>query len=271
MFKKFASIALAALMITGTAAVSASAAENEEAVAAAEDSSAVAAADESAVGADAESDTGADSKIYFEAPSFWQNYKDIRIYLYNADTGEVSIKWNSKKGLMKDEGNGKWSFDLAAKGYTVSGATYACIFLTNTETQTCDIFIGDDCIGDTAYCTGENNLIENTVDSNKKSYEVKWRKADPNKYGVPLAITSIGNIVGSALRPGQTKYDLFAAFLDKNAGAQGIDNAKQYKKGKNDQQIIDETATALGLGIEDVKKAIKEKGRSDLKWAESKA
>ncbi len=266
MFKKLVSIALAAMMISATAAV-ASAAETDEAVAAA-DESAVAAADESAVGAEAVSDAGADSKIYFEVPSFWGNWKDIRLYLYNADSGDVMIPWNSKKGLMKDEKNGTWSFDLAKAGHTFkSGTNYACIFLTNTETQTCDIFIGNPCLGDTAYCTGENNKIENTVDSNKKSFEVKWKKADPNKYGVPLAITSIGNIVGSALKEGQSKYDLFVQFL-KDKGTQGIDNALKYN-GKSAQQTIDDTAKILGLGTEDIKKAIKESGRTDLKWEES--
>lgn len=266
MFKKLASIALAALMVTGTAAI-VSAAETEEAVGAA-DQSAVAAADESEVGASADSNTGADSKIYFEVPSFWHNFKDIRLYLYEVG-GDVLIPWNSKKGKMTDEKNGKWSFDLAAKGYTFSDSkTYACIFLTNAEAQTCDLFIGNPCIGDTAYCTGENNKIENTEDSNKKSWEVKWRNADPNRWGVPLAVTSIGNIVGSALPAGTSKYDLFLSFL-KDTGKKGVNNAIKFN-GKSVQETIDDAAKKLGLGIEDVKKALKECGQT-YDWDESKS
>ena len=269
MFKKLASVALAALMVTGTAAISANAAVTEEAVAAV-DESAVAAADDSAVGADAASDTGADPKVYFEVPSFWQNFKDIRIYLYKTDSGDVMIPWNSKKGKMTDEKNGKWSFDLAKKGYTLDSKTnYACIFLTDNETQTCDIFIGNPCLGDTAYCTGENNKIENTADSHKKNYEVKWKNADASRWGVPLSITSIGNVVGSALGEGQTKYGIFVKFL-KDKGTSGIDNALNFN-GKTAQKTIDDTAKILGLKLDDVKKAIKESGRTDLKWDESKS
>ena len=264
MFKKLASIALAALMVTGTAAI-ASAAETEEAVGAA-DQSAVAAADESEVGASADSETGADSKIYFEAPSFWNNYKDIRLYLYEVG-GDVLIPWNSKKGKMTDEKNGKWSFDMS-KFPMSDSKTYACIFLTNTEAQTCDLFIGNPCLGDTAYCTGENNKIENTEDSNKKSWEVKWRTADPNRWGVPLAITSIGNIVGYALPAGQSKYDLFLTFL-KDTGKKGVNNAIKFNH-KSVQQTIDDAAKILELGKEDVKKALAECGQK-YDWDESKS
>lgn len=264
MFKKLASIALAALMVTGTAAI-ASAAETEEVVGAA-DNSAVAAADESEVGASADSETGADSKIYFEVPSFWNNYKDIRLYLYEVG-GDVLIPWNSKKGKMTDEKNGKWSFDMS-KFPMSDSKTYACIFLTNTEAQTCDLFIGNPCLGDTAYCTGENNKIENTEDSNKKSWEVKWRNADSSRWGVPLAITSIGNIVGSALPAGQSKYDLFLTFL-KDTGKKGVNNAIKFN-GKSVQQTIDDAAEILGLGVEDVKKALSECGQK-YDWDESKS
>ena len=135
--------------------------------------------DESAVGAESEVDTGYDSKIYFEVPSFWKNYNDIRMYLYNMDTGDVMIPWNSKKGKMTDEGNGKWSIDLAAKGHTFNdNENYACIFLTNDEAQTCDLLINNPCLGDSAYCPGENDKVENAVDPNKKSWNVKWRNGD---------------------------------------------------------------------------------------------
>ena len=132
MFKKLASIALAALMVTGTASI-ANAAVAEEAVAAPAEEAVVGANDDSAVGANAGSDTGAGSKIYFEVPSFWNNYQDIRIYLYEVG-GDPIIKWNSKKGKMTDEGGNKVSFDMSK--YPMSDSkNYACIFLTNTEAR----------------------------------------------------------------------------------------------------------------------------------------
>ena len=79
MFKKIASIAIAAMMLCSTAAIAASAAESDEAVAAADDSSAVAAADDSAVGAENGSEaTGAGSEVSFQVPSDWKNFKKSR-------------------------------------------------------------------------------------------------------------------------------------------------------------------------------------------------
>ena len=263
MFKKLASIVLAAMMIGSTAIVAASAAESTDAVAA-EDSSAVGADDSSAVGAEGSESTGADSKVYFDVSSMgWNNYKSIMIYLYEHN-GDVLIQWQSKKGRMTDEGNGKYSFDLAAKGYPLdAGKEYACIFLADTGVQTCDLMIGPECYGDTAVGTGEK--IENTEDSNKKSDGVKWTN-NSAKYDIPLGITSIGNIVGKSLWKGDTKYSLFVAFL-KDTGKKGIDNAVKFN-GKTVQQTIDDTAKTLGLGTEDIKKAIKESGRT-LDWKEA--
>ena len=205
-----------------------------------------------------ESASGSDSKIYFKAPSFWNNYWDIRLYLYEVG-GDVIIKWNSKRGKMTNEGGGLWSFDMSA--YPMSDSkNYACIFLTNSELQTCDLLIGNPCLGDTAYCTGENDKLENTVDSQKMKWRVKWKNADPNRWGVPLDITSVGNVVGDVLIPGQSKYDLFLTFL-KDKGKRGLDNAIKFN-GKSKQQTIDHTAIMLGLSINEVKKAVRESGRS---------
>ena len=260
MFKKIASIALAAMMI-GSTAVVVGAAEKEEAVAAADDSSAVAAADESAVGADEGSEaTGAGSKIYFDASSSgWNNYKKIYFYLYDHANGEI-ITWGSKKGMMTDEGSGIWSFDLSDKGITI-GTDYGCIFTGDWNMQTCDLILGPDSVGDTAYCTG--NKVENNVDSNKKSDEVKWKSG---KYGNPKCVTSIGNVIGDAYWSTDTAYSVLVKFLS-STGKDGIDNAKNFT-GKTDQQVIDDTAKALGLSDEEVTKAIAESGRT-FDWKSS--
>lgn len=257
MFKKIASIALAAMMI-GSTAVVVGAAEKEEGVAAADDSSAVAAADESAVGADEGSEaTGAGSKIYFDANSTgWNNYKKIYFYLYDHANGEI-ITWGSKKGMMTDEGGGIWSYDLADKGLSL-GTDYGCIFSGDWNQQTCDLILGPDSVGDTAYCTG--NKVENNVDSNKKSDEVKWKSG---KYGNPVCVTSIGNVIGDAYWSTESAYSVFVKFLS-STGKDGIDNAKNFT-GKDDQTIVTDTAAALGLSNDEVAKAIKESGR-DIKW-----
>ncbi|MBQ1943596.1 MAG: hypothetical protein II346_01155, partial [Ruminococcus sp.] len=147
MFKKIAGIALAAMLIGSTAVVAASAAETDEVVAAADDSavaaaddSAVAAADDSAVGAEEGSaSAGEGSKIYFDANSSgWNNYKTITFYLYSKADGEI-ITWGSKKGNMKNEGDGIWSFDVSS--YPI-GSNYGCIFTADWGMQTCDLILG---------------------------------------------------------------------------------------------------------------------------------
>ncbi len=209
-----------------------------------------------------------DTKIYFEVPSFWKNFKDIRLYLYNVDAAEAMIMWNSKKGKMTDEGNGLWSFDLSAKGYNLDPKTnYACIVLTNTEMQTCDLLLGSECYGDIIYCTGDDEHIESPVDSNKYVYNAGWKKADPDKYGPMLCITSIGNVVGKALPKGKTKTGLLADFIKGN-GYGSLEYAVKIT-GKTEQKAIDDIGRALGLYAEDVRTAINKSGKR-VSWDESR-
>ena len=248
MFKKIASIAIAAMLIGSTAAIAATAAENEEAVAAAEDS-VVAAADDSSVGAEEGSETtGADTKIYFDATKTGWNmdtFKKCYLYLYEHNGRGELITWGSKKGMMNDEGNGKWSFDLVGKGFDLSsGGPYGCIFAAGGgwNVQTCDVMIGPECYGDTAVVTGEK--IENTEDSNKSSLGVEWTKSK-GTYGVPKAISSIGNVVGKTYWPGEDGKSLLTTFLTSDDAKKNINNALKFN-GKDMQTTIDDTAKALG-------------------------
>nr|WP_316619929.1 LPXTG cell wall anchor domain-containing protein [uncultured Ruminococcus sp.] len=274
MFKKIASILLAAIMVGSTAVVAASAAEADNAVAAADDSavaaaddSAVAAADDSAVAAGDDSTVGAGNKIYFEVnPDLWKNFRTVTLYLY-PHGGDALITWGSKKGNMKDEGGNKWSFDFVDKGIEIeSGKQYGMIFTGDWGVQTCDIIWDSSVMGDTAYCTGDQ--VENNVDSNKKSYYVKWKNADASKYAPPVCITSIGNIIGEALWSGTTYYDMLVNFI-KSDGSDGLSNALKYN-GKNAQQTLDDIAKQWGLSQDDIEKAIKEAGKEgQVDWKKS--
>ena len=137
---------------------------------------------------------------------------------------------------MTDEGDGIYSFDFANRGIELTGDHgYFCIFAAGTtwSLQTSDLLISPECFGHTASCTGK--LVENNVDSEKKSYYVVWDNGvDRSKYAPPLTITSIGNVVGEALPPLTTKLDLLCNFLLYN-----LDNAREYS-GKSDQQLLDE-------------------------------
>ena len=266
MFKKIASIAIAAMLIGSTAAIAATAAENEEAVAAAEDS-VVAAADDSSVGADEGSEaTGAGSKVYFEVPSDWKNFKKITFFLNDHTTGTQLITWGSKKGYMTDEGGGKWSFDVSSVADLSSGGPYNCIFTADWGVQTCDLIITTDNYGDTAYCPG--GTVENAVDSNKSSFIVKWKSG---KNGNPVCITSIGNLIGDAYWPGEDAVSVFYKFIS-TTDASSIKNATKFN-GKNEQQTIDDIAGKLGLSKAQVEEQVKKAtdAGAKLEWDASKS
>ena len=266
MFKKIASIAIAAMMLGSTAAIAASAVEAEEAVGA-DETAAVGAEDTGSVGAeDTGASTGSGSMIYFDANSSgWQNFSKITLFLYTHADGNQLITWGSKKGNMTDEGNGKWSFDLEDKGFPLDGGTaYGCIFTADWGMQTCDLIIGPENYGDTAYCTGEQ--VENNVDSNKKSYLVKWQSG---VHGNPRCITSIGNVIGDDYWPGETGYSMLVNFM-KSTGTDGLENAIKFN-GKTKQATIDDTAKTLGLSFDDVKKAVAEAGIPTSDWDPEKS
>ncbi len=190
-------------------------------------------------------------KIYFDANSTgWKNFKTITFYLYSKVDGEI-ITWGSKKGIMKDEGNGIWSFDLS--NYPI-GTNYGCIFTADWGMQTCDLIIGPDNVGDTAYCPGDQ--VENNVDSNKRSSVVKWKSG---KYGNPICITSLGNVIGDTYWKGEDAFTLMVRFLN-----DGIDYAVRFN-GMTYAETINHVGRALGLDDYDIEKAIRESGR-DFDW-----
>jgi len=194
-------------------------------------------------------------KIYFDANSTgWKNFKTITFYLYSKADGQI-IPWGSKKGNMKDEGNGIWSFDLS---YYPIGTNYGCIFTADWGMQTCDLIIGPDNVGDTAYCPGDQ--VENNVDSNKRSSVVKWKSG---KYGNPICITSIGNVIGDTYWKGEDAFTLMVQFLT-TEGFGGIDSAVQYN-GMTVNETITHVGYALGMDDVEIQRAVSASGR-DFDW-----
>lgn len=264
MFKKIASILLAAMMAS-TAVVAVSAAETEEAVAAADDSavaaaddSAVAAADDSAVAAaDDSGAAGAGNKVYFKTDtSIWKTAKTIYIYI-GEHGGDSKFAWGSKKGAMEDEGDNIWSFDLDKVGFD-SSKQYTFNFTADWNAQTCDMLFDSGIMGKTCVLTADK--VENNVDSNKSSYVCYWDGADTSKYGPVKLITSIGNIIGSVYWADSSPYKMLVNFISSDGG-DGLANAMKYN-GKTAQQTLDDVAKELGLGQDDIENAIKESGKT---------
>ena len=186
------------------------------------------------------------------------------------------IAWGGKKlvGTATSGQTGIFEFDPAAKvGYKFTpGVQYKIIFAhvngANWKEQTCSLFFTTDCFGHVAYSDGTE--MENDVDSTKKSKTVYWRDIDPEENGPVLAITSIGNVVGSCVEQGKTKYSLFVEFLSEaKSDFQNktcYENAHKYKCEidpssagyKSEQKLIDDIGAGLGLTKDDIKAAFEE-------------
>ena len=207
--------------------------------------------------------SAADQKIYFEVPSTWNNFSKIfcHIWVYN---GDPLANWQSKKEVCKLEADGRYSYDISKVGGLSAGETYCVIFSADTGVQTYDTFMGTACLGDTVYCDG--TLYENPMDSSKTALGAFWKNQSRSAYGPVMCVTSIGNLVGTCLAPGETAEGLFNTFLTDN-----LENARTYS-GKQDQQIIDDMANSLGLSQKKVDELIKASGVTvDWKMEESKA
>ena len=207
---------------------------------------------------------GTNSIYFYVNDNLWKNFNNITMYIYEHN-GDAWITWGSKKGNMTNCGNGFWGFDFDAKGIELDPSKqYGIIFTADWGVQTCDIIFDTSIMGDTAYCIA--NMVENNVDSNKKSYDVRWKNADPQKYAPPVCITAIGNIVGEALWAGTTYYDMLVNFI-KSDGPDGLANALKYN-GKTAQQTLDDISDRWGLSSDDVEKAIRESGKT-VDWDNS--
>ncbi|MBQ4105404.1 MAG: LPXTG cell wall anchor domain-containing protein [Clostridia bacterium] len=242
MFKRFLCLAMALVMVAGMAMIGVSAATEEV------------------------SEVAADTKIYFEVPSDWKNYTKIMCYIWEYG-GEKFANWESKKTICTKVEEGLYSYDPYAKtkNSLEAGKNYCVIFSADTGVQTYDLFMSNACYGDTAYCDGTK--LENPADSNKTAIACYWKNQDKTKYGPAMVVTSIGNVVGTCIVPGETAQSMFTSFITGDS----LGSARTYS-GKTDQQIIDDTAKALGLSQDSVESLIKKSG-VEIAWkkAESSA
>lgn len=215
MFKKIASLVIAATMLSSTAAFAVSAAEADDSSVAADSSSEVGADSSSEVGADSSDSTGAEKNVisFDVKKSGWGNVKNMFCHIWRPDgTGEAH-SWQSKKEKCTyDAATGIATYDLSKTNFDISksdGREYCVIFSANTGMQTYNTIMSGSCIGDTMYCSGEQ--IENPEDSEKKAAVAVWMN-NPD-CGPEKKVTSTGNIVGSAYPDGESDITLVATYL----------------------------------------------------------
>ncbi len=150
--------------------------------------------------------------IYFEVPEEWEGYKSIycHIWVYGGD--ELAAWQTKKEKCTATETEGVYSYNISKAGTLEEGVLYGVIFSADTGAQTYDSFMGTNCFGDTAYCEA-GIRYENPEDSEKVCVAAFWRNQDAKVYGPIKQITSIGNVVGTALPEGKTDVDLFIDFV----------------------------------------------------------
>lgn len=218
MLKKIISVALAAVMIISMAVIAVSAADVSNSEAGAEVSN--------SAGADTnDSATGSDNVIYFNTAS-WKNFQTVFCHIW-VRGGSSFFAWQSKKEACTKVKDNLYSYDLSilnnstdVEGGLKSGEDYCVIFSANTGVQTFDTTFGPECKGDTAKVTG--NMIENAVDSEKKAYEAVWT-TNSSKFGPHLAISSIGNIIGSKLCPKESGAEVIGDWLPTYFNSPNVD------------------------------------------------
>lgn len=191
MLKKIVSILLAVVLLLSVAIVSVSAAED--------------------------SNSEREEKlVYFDATG-WEGYRYIYCYVWERG-GDSFYAWQAIATRMTQVSDNLYSYDLSVleddkyvEGGMQDGKDYLIIFSSDgTYAQTYDLTLSTECIGDTVYLTG--NQIENPVDVTKSTYEAVWTK-NSKKYGPHKAITSVGNIVGSNLCPGESGVKVVGDWL----------------------------------------------------------
>ena len=194
-----------------------------------------------------------ENKIYFDnTTSGWDEESQVYCHIFEYN-GSAFFEWQSKKERCDDNGDGTWTYDLDAKGVVLDPEKMYCVMFSNDdEEETYQLFMDTSCMGDTVYCDGTKT--ENPLDSEKKSDTAYWRNQNKTEYGPVLAISSVGNVIGSACAPDTTPEEMFEDFL-----TNALDNARKYS-GKDDQQLIDDIKAGLSLADSQVVAAIEKTG-----------
>ena len=183
------------------------------------------------------------NKIYFYAdPVYFKNFKNITVYFYNHETDSSITTWGSNKGKMTNEGNNFWSYQ---PNFPFTGSL-GCIFTADWSVSTNDLIFDVNNMGDVAYPDGSE--VENPYDSNKMSYEAKWKSGHN---GSPVTITSLGNVTGNIYWPGENAESLLYDFIRDG----GVSKAAAYT-GKTEQKVVDDIAAALGLTLNQIEQAV---------------
>lgn len=148
--------------------------------------------------------------IYFEVPEDWGEITGIYAHIWG-NGGEDLSAWQTKAEKMTLVEGRTFKYEIKKAPVKPESPDWnMVIFSMYSGPQTYDTTMGLSCLGDTAYVTGE--VVENPQDSNKTAIVARW-KNDPTQ-GPHAIISSIGNLVGDILLPGETKEDVLNSFIE---------------------------------------------------------
>ena len=149
--------------------------------------------------------------IYFEVPEDWGELTPTTaIYAHVwVNGGEEMAVWQTKAEKMTLVEGRTYSFTFKKSPAQPGSDDWNMIVFSKSDgPQTYDTTMSLSCLGDTAYVTDE--MLENPIDSNKSVPAARWKN---NKdQGPHLQISSIGNIVGNVIIPGETIDSIIEAF-----------------------------------------------------------
>ena len=158
-------------------------------------------------------------KIYFEKPDWEGNI--YFAHIYENSVGMPFYGWMMKAEKLEEDADGKLYYDLNKLYYSKTlsdglkpDTQYSIMFCDNINNETCPIMFNTDCIGDTISVVGNEQIIENSIDSKTLYYPATWTN-NSKKYGIPLQITSVGKIQGEFIPKGTSPYDIINKW-DKN-------------------------------------------------------
>lgn len=149
--------------------------------------------------------------IYFEVPEDWGELTPKTVIYAHVwvNGGEEMATWQTKAEKMTLVEGRTYSFTFKKSPVKPGSDDWNMIVFSKSDgTQTYDTTMSLSCLGDTAYVTDE--MLENPIDSKKSVPVARWKN---NKdMGPHLQISSIGNIVGNVIIPGETIDSIIEAF-----------------------------------------------------------
>jgi hypothetical protein len=189
--------------------------------------------------------------FYFDVKSAgWVSKAETRgvfCHIWSADGTGSWPDWQSKaEKCTYDSETGIATYNIETginRGYDSlndidSSNKWFIIFSTGAGNETYPILLNSNCFGDIVYCPDTSVRLENTVDSEKASIEVKWFY---NNLGAKKVITSTGKVQGTDYAYGENAATIVGNYLF----CYPLDSDKLTK------DILKNILTELGVSAED--------------------